>query len=302
MSKTDDPDVLRRLYAGWSERMAANPEMGMDDMRSMFDEWHQATAEPEGVRYVEEEVGGVPGIWAIPDGADESKVVLYTHGGGFAVGSAASHRKFAGHLAKALGTRAFVVDYRRSPEAPFPAQLDDSVAVFRALVADHGIKPEDITTSGDSAGGNLAIAIPLKLRDDGDKLPGAVIAFSPWLDMEQTGATLDSNAATDALVQKPILQGMSTMFVGEGNDDLRTNPLANPLYADYAGFPRMWVDAGTHETLQDNAEQVHEKAKAAGVDSTLSLVDGQQHVFVFMAGKAKVADDELAAIAQWHKK
>lgn len=300
MTKTDQPDCLRDLYTDWTERMSANPEMSLPEMRAMFDEWHQPTAEPEDVTYAEGELGGVPGIWCTPVGGDESKVVLYTHGGGFAVGSAASHRKLAGHLAKALGTTAFVLDYRRSPEHPFPAQIEDATAAYRALI-ESGIRSADITTAGDSAGGNLAISTVLKLKEDGDDLPGAVIAFSPWVDMEHVGETLDTNSATDALVQKPILEGMSGMFLGEGNDDKRTDPLANPLHADFSGFPRMYVNAGTHETLQDNAEKVAEKAQSAGVDVTLNVVEGQQHVFPMMAGRAAVADDEISAIATWHK-
>lgn len=240
------------------------------------------------------------GIWCKPAGADEKKVVLYTHGGGFAVGSAASHRKLGGHLAKALGATAFVLDYRRSPEHPFPAQIEDAPAAFRALV-EQGIAPKDIVTAGDSAGGNLAISTVLRLKQDGDELPGAVIAFSPWTDMEHTGETLERNRPTDALVQKEILQGMSAMFLGEGNDHLRTDPLANPAYADFAGFPRMYINVGTHETLQDNGETVAARAKDAGADVTLNVVDGQQHVFPFMAGRAKVADDELAAIGEWYR-
>ena len=106
-------DALRVLYADWSGIMAGTPELAMRLLRSIFDEWHQPTREPEDVTYREETVGGVPGIWALPIGADRAKVLLFTHGGGFAVGSAASHRKLAGHVAKALGVTAFVLDYRR---------------------------------------------------------------------------------------------------------------------------------------------------------------------------------------------
>ena len=105
----EDRDVLRDLYADWSEIMAANPELSVRLLRSLFDEWHQPTVEPEGVTYREDTVGGVPGIWCLPQGADASKVLLYTHGGGFAVGSASSHRKLAGHVAKALGVVSFVL-------------------------------------------------------------------------------------------------------------------------------------------------------------------------------------------------
>jgi acetyl esterase/lipase len=278
--------------------MVANPAMTIADLRGLFDEWHQPTLEPEGVTYKSDTVAGVEAIWALPVDADTRKVILYTHGGGFAVGSAASHRKLAGHLAKHLGVTAVVLDYRRAPEHPFPVQIEDATAVYRELLA-RGFKAQDITTSGDSAGGNLAISTVLKLRDDGEALPGAVIAFSPWLDMEHVGKTLQTNAATDALVSKAVLEAMSGMFLGEKGS--RTNPLANPLKASYTGFPRLYINAGSLETLLDNASDLAGIAKAAGVDVTLSVVDGMQHVFPFLAGRAAEADDEMRRIAQWFK-
>jgi acetyl esterase/lipase len=298
MQASTEADFLRALYQTWSERMAANPALTIADLRGLFDEWQQPTREPEGVSYKSETVAGVEALWALPLDADPQKVILYTHGGGFAVGSAASHRKLAGHLAKHLGVTALVLDYRRAPEHPFPAQLEDATAVYRELLA-RGFKAHDITTSGDSAGGNLAIATVLKLRDDGVALPGAVIAFSPWLDMEHVGKTLQTNAATDALVSKAVLEAMSGMFLGEQGS--RTNPLANPLKASYTGFPRLYLNAGSQETLLDNATGLAGIAKAAGVNVTLSVVDGMQHVFPFLAGRAVEADDELRRIATWFK-
>ena len=298
MKPSSEADFLRALYQGWSDRMAANPAMGIADLRGLFDEWQQPTLEPEGVTYKSDTVAGVEAIWALPLDADTRKVILYTHGGGFAVGSAASHRKLAGHLARHLGVTAVVLDYRRAPEHPFPAQIEDATAVYRELLA-RGFKAQDITTSGDSAGGNLAISTVLKLRDDGVALPGAVIAFSPWLDMEHVGKTLQTNAATDALVSKAVLEAMSGMFLGEKGS--RTNPLANPLKASYTGFPRLYITAGSLETLLDNATDLAGIAKAAGVDVTLSVVDGMQHVFPCLAGRAVEADDEMRRVAQWFK-
>lgn len=296
MATSIQSDFLRALYQSWSDRMAANPNLTIADLRSLFDEWHQPTLEPEGVSYKSETLAGVEAIWALPTGADAKKVILYTHGGGFAVGSAASHRKLAGHLAKHLGVTAVVIDYRRAPEHPFPAQIQDSTAVYQELLA-RGFQASDIVTSGDSAGGNLALSTVLKLRESGVALPGAVIVFSPWLDMEHVGKTLETNAATDALVSKAILQAMSGMFLGETGS--RTDPLANPLKADYRGFPRLYINAGSAETLLDNAQDLTAVAKAAGVDVTLSVVDGMQHVFPFLAGRAPEADDELRRIARW---
>lgn len=294
-----ESDALRALYADWSYIIATTPDLTTRLFRSVFDEWHQPTREPEDVTYREETVGGVPGIWALPIGADTSKVLLYTHGGGFAVGSASSHRKLAGHVAKALGVSALVLDYRRAPEHPHPAQVEDGVAAFTALV-ERGIAPADITTIGDSAGGNLAVAIPLALRDQGKPLPGRVIAFSPWLDMENAGETLVSNAATDALVNVQLLEGMIAGVLAGGAIDPKT-PLANPLYADLTGLPKLYINAGSLETLADNATRLADKAEAAGVDVTLSVVEGMQHVFPFLAGNAPEADDEIAAIAKWYR-
>lgn len=297
MTVSADSGFLEALYRDWTSRMAADPQMSIAMLRSMFDEWHQPTKEPEGVTYRSDIVAGVEGIWALPLGADTSSVIMYTHGGGFAVGSAASHRKLAGHLATALGTTAWVIDYRRAPEHPLPAQTEDATAVYRALL-DRGFAPGSIITAGDSAGGNLAVATVLKLRDDGSPLPGAVITLSPWLDIELTGKSLITNAATDGLVSRQILEGMSAMFLGEtGNPD---DPQANPLYADFTGFPPLYISVGAVETLLDDASRLADRASAAGVEVTLSVVDGMQHVFPCLAGRAPEADAEIARIGRWY--
>lgn len=298
MADNREADFLRELYEDWSSRMAANPAMSIADLRSMFDEWGKPAREPEGVSYKSDEVGGVPGIWAFPQDADSARVILYTHGGGFAVGSADSHRKLAGHLASALGVTAFILDYRRSPEFPFPAQIEDGIAAYLGLI-ERGFHPGFITTAGDSAGGNLAIAIAFRLRELGRQLPGSIIAFSPWLDMALRGATLEANAATDALVGRQILEGMISMFLGGTADPL--DPLANPLENDFQGFPPLYINAGGAEALLSDAESLSEKARNAGVSVTLSVVPGMQHVFPALAGRAHEADDELLRISAWYR-
>ena len=291
-------DYLEVLYTDWSDRMAANPDMTVADLRALFGEWETATLEPEGVSYASGQVGGVDGIWVYPAAGDKDRVLLYTHGGGFVVGSSSTHRKVSGHVAKALGVTAFVPDYRLAPEHPFPAQVDDAVAVFHGLI-NAGIEADKIATIGDSAGGNLAVASVLRLRELGAQLPGCVIAFSPWLDMELTGESLDRNAATDALVQRPILQGMRDLFLGEGT--AANHPIASPLHSEYQGFPPLYVNVGSIETLLDDSVRLHEKASTQGVNSTLSVVEGMQHVFPFLAGRTAEADEEIERIADWYK-
>ena len=293
-----EADTLRALYQNWTDQMVENPDLTIANLRSMFDEWGQPALEPENVSYKSDHIGGVEAIWALPVGADTSRVIVYTHGGGFAVGSADSHRKMAGHLAKVLGVTSVILHYRRAPEHPFPAQIEDAVAAYTALL-DKGFKARNILTAGDSAGGNLAIASVLKLRELGLPLPGAVIAYSPWLDMAMRGETLETNAETDALVGKPILEAMAGMFLGEGTDQL--NPLANPLENDFTGYPPLYINAGGAETLRSDAERLHEKAKAQGVNVTLSIVEGMQHVFPALSGRAPEANEELGRIAAWYQ-
>ncbi|MBD3656671.1 MULTISPECIES: alpha/beta hydrolase [Marinobacter] len=298
MTTSKESAFLRELYQDWTNRMTANPDLSIDNLRSMFDEWGKPALEPENVGYKSGHIGGVEAIWALPEGADTSRVIIYTHGGGFAVGSADSHRKMAGHLAKALKVTAVILHYRRAPEHPFPAQIDDAVSAYQALL-EQGYEANKMITVGDSAGGNLAIASVLKFRDLGLPLPGAVIAYSPWLDMALRGATLESNAATDALVGRPILEGMAGMFLGEQTNPL--DPLANPLENDFTGFPPLYIAAGGAETLLSDSQTLYAKATEQGVAAVLSVVPGMQHVFPALSGRAPEANEELARIANWYQ-
>lgn len=171
-------EYLKTLYRGWADRMAANPEMDLDSLRDLFEEWHLPTAEPEGVTYAEVDAGGVPAIWCNPIGAAEDRVIVYTHGGGYVVGSMHTHRKLAGHLARRTGCRALVIDYRRAPEFPHPTPTEDAVTAYRWLL-DQGIEAGHIATCGDSAGGGMCTAMVLAARDQGLPLPAAIMPLSP---------------------------------------------------------------------------------------------------------------------------
>jgi acetyl esterase/lipase len=213
MTTFQPTDRLGAIYAEWTEEFVANPEMSLRLMRWVFEDWQRATAEPEDVTYKSTELGGVPGILVtnrpLRKPAPSLQKLVFLHGGGFALGSSASHRKLAGHVASACGANAFVADFRRAPEHPYPAQLDDATAVFDALVND-GTSPADITFVGDSAGASIAIATTLRMQRDGGRAPGLVMTVSPWLDMENTGETLVSNDATDFLITEKGCRATST--------------------------------------------------------------------------------------------
>ena len=291
-----ESDALRAHFQSMSDRLAANPGMDLLALRAMMNELGDRGAEPENVTYSEVDAGGVRGLWCTPAGAAQDRVVLYTHGGGFVANSIASHRKLAAHLAKATGTRAFMPDYRLAPEHPFPAALDDALAAYRYLRG-QGIEAGNIVTAGDSAGGNLAVSLVVKLRELGEPLPAAIVAFSPWVDMEHLGKTLDTNAETDALVQRPIVEMMGAMYLGESGSP--TDPLANPLHADLAGLPPIFVAAGGAECLLDDSQRLADRARDHNVEVELSISPEQQHVYPFMVGRAQEADDTVSAAGSW---
>jgi monoterpene epsilon-lactone hydrolase len=212
--------------------------------------------------------------------------------------SPSSHRKLVGHLAKAANCKALSLEYRLAPEAQFPAQIDDAVAAYKWLL-ERGYKPSNIATAGDSAGGNLATAVVLKLRELNEPLPAAIIGFSPWYDMEFQEGTIKSNNETDALVHAETLQMMREMFLGD--HDIK-DPLANLLLADPKGLPPMYLAAGGFETLLDSSERFAEKARKAGVSVELEISPGMQHVYVYMAGKAEEADRTIRNVGNWVKK
>ncbi|MBS1693456.1 MAG: alpha/beta hydrolase [Actinobacteria bacterium] len=291
-------DPLGALYAEWTEEFVANPGMSLRLMRWVFEDWHRATAEPEDVTYASTEIGSVPGILVKPLDADPGQILLVLHGGGFALGSSASHRKMAGHLARACGAYAFVADFRLAPEHPYPAQLDDATAVFDALLA-QGHRAQDITFVGDSAGSNIAIATTLRLLAARRSAPGQVIAISPWLDMENSGTTIETNNDTDFLITREGLQGNIDRYLSGGASP--SDPLVNPLYADFTGFPRLYITASDVESLYADATRLEDRVRAAGVDVTVDIAAGHQHVFPLQAGRLPDADAAITAMAAWYR-
>lgn len=291
-------DPLGKIYAEWTVEFTAAPEMTLPVLRWVFEDWQRATAEPEEVTYRSTSYGGVPGILVTPLDADPGQILLVLHGGGFALGSSASHRKMAGHLAKAAGARAFVADFRLAPEHPYPAQLDDASAVFDALVAE-GYDPADITPVGDSAGASIAIATTLRRLQQGATVPAQVVTISPWVDMENSGRTIETNDATDFLIAREGLQGNIDRYLAGGASP--TDPLVNPLYADFTGFPKLYIAASDAESLYHDAERLAERAEAHGVDVTFDTVSGQQHVWPLQAGNHGPADDSIQRISDWYR-
>jgi len=289
-------EELNKLYREWAAALQANPEMPLDELRHMFEQWERITGEPGAVDYIETDAGGVPALWAVPKNCAQDRVLLCAHGGGYVVGSMYTRRKTYAHVAKAIRCRALIVHYGRAPENVHPGPVNDIVRSYKWLL-DEGIRPDHVALIGDSAGGSLAVTTILCAREQRLPLPAATMPLSPWLDMDATGGTFETNAAADLLVTRDIIQTMASTFLGEGGN--RRDPLANPLYADLKGLPPIYIQTGANETSLDDSHKLADLARKSGVDVTLEIVPEMQHVFQALAGTAPEADDAIRRLAAW---
>jgi epsilon-lactone hydrolase len=289
-------EELNALYRGWVAELQRNPTMPLDELRHLLGKWDTITGEPGDVDYIETDAGGVPAMWAEPKKCARDRVLLCAHGGGYVCGSMYTHRKTYAHVAKAVGCRALIVDYRRAPENVHPGPVNDMARSYQWLL-DQGIRSDHVALIGDSAGGGLAVTTILRTKDQGLPLPAGTMPLSPWLDMEATGETFDTNAAKDLLVTRDIIQTMAAAFLGEGGNP--RDPLANPLYGDLTGFPPIYIQTGAEEALLDDSRRLADLARKSGVDVTLEIVPEMQHVFQALAGTAPEADAAIGRLAGW---
>lgn len=219
-------------------------------------------------------VGDVPAEWiSLPDPG--LGVILYLHGGAYALGSINTHREFVSRLASVTKASCLALDYRLAPEHHYPAALEDGLAAYRWLQS-HGYDPSRIILAGDSAGGGLALAMLLALRDAGESLAAGAICISPWTDLAATGASIQSKAKVDPILDPKSLARFARYYAGDR--DL-SDPLISPHYADLRGLPPLLIQVGTDEILLDDARRFARRAEAAGVTVTLEVWQDMFHVF-----------------------
>jgi acetyl esterase/lipase len=232
-------------------------------------------------------LAGVPVTWVTPRGGSEPRLVLYVHGGGFTVGSSRMLRDLLARLALASSGRILSPDYRLAPEHPWPAALDDLRTVWRAALAEYA--PKQIVLAGDSAGGNLVLALLLELRDRGEPLPAGAVLFSPWVDLACSAASFQTNADVDVLDRELLLE--EAAGYARGADPSR--PALSPLHAELAGLPPLYFQVAGAELLRDDVEAFATRARAAGVRSALDVFDDQVHDFQAFGGLSRTSLDAI---------
>jgi monoterpene epsilon-lactone hydrolase len=281
-------EFVRQLLEGFDFR-----EGTIEEGRARMDSFAQPV--PDGTTVNPVDAGGVPAEWVVAPEVDESRVVLYLHGGGYCLGSLASHRALVARLSAEAKARVLSVDYRLAPEHPYPAAVDDAVAAYRWLLSE-GVAADRIAIAGDSAGGGLTLATLLALKDAGDALPAAAVPLSPWTDLEGTGESVRTRAAVDLMIQADRLKESADLYAN--GVDLR-EPRLSPLHGDYTGLPPLLIQVGDAEVLLDDATRVAAIATGAGVDVTLEVWDEMPHVFQAFIGILPEADKAVARIGEW---
>lgn len=266
------------------------------EARPMFDAMLAATPAAADVRVEPATVSGIAGLWLRPAKARPGARILYLHGGGYVLGSAQALSHFAGQIAARVGADAFVPDYRLAPEHPFPAAIDDAVAAYRGLAAEGA---ERILVAGDSAGGGLTLALLSILAADKTKgvvQPAGAAVMSPWTDLALTGDSFETRAAADPIFTRDVLQGFADLYLQRQD---AANPKASPLYASLGGLPPIRIDVGDDEVLLADSIRYAERARAAGVEITLSIWEGMPHVFQSSLGQFRAAEQSVNAIGDF---
>lgn len=242
-------------------------------------------------------VGGVSGEWQEAKAGSKDTIILYLHGGGYVIGSPITHRGLVGSIADAAQARVFILDYRLSPETPFPGALDDAVAAYKALL-EAGEKPEKIIIAGDSAGGGLTIATLISLKAQGIELPAAGVCLSPWVDLTFSGDSMMTKAKVDPILSRDSLAWFAEQYLA-GQD--ASNPLVSPIFADLSGLSPLLIQVGSDEVLLDDAIRLNKAAIKAGVDSTLEVWDGQMHVWPLVSTFVPEGKHAIEVIATFIK-
>jgi acetyl esterase/lipase len=234
---------------------------------------------PAGVMFERGYIDGVPVEWIVPDAAARDGVLVYVHGGGYYMGSIDTYSHYVARLAKATGLRTIHFDYRLAPEHPFPMALNDAEAVMLHLLTEHAAEIP-LVVAGDSAGGGLALATLIALRDAGHPLPTAAALLSPWTDLTCSGESFKKNQATDPVISTDRTRKVVTWYA---DGTALNHPLLSPHFADLSALPPLLILAGSEELLLDDSIRLAERARMQGVRVELEVSDGMVHVWPYYA-------------------
>lgn len=263
----------------------------INHLRSILETSTMASTLPWGVNFEKIEFDLFTAEWLMPNEVKNERVLLYLHGGGYVIGSPHTHRALAGKIAKGISSNCLLIDYRKAPENPYPAALDDSFEAYKYLL-DKGYQPEHIIVAGDSAGGGLAVALQYELRDFHIPLPSCTVLLSPYLDLTGTGASVEENAKNDRFLDVFEMRRWAEMYA-DGHDF--SDPMISPLFGDVSGFSPILIQASESEVLYDDSVRFARKLEKAGIEVIFQTWKGLIHWWHMFGGmpEAKEAIDKV---------
>lgn len=281
-AKDADPEKLtlmlravKRLHSAATNPTASGEEL--KKQRAETEALYKLFTLPVGLHNESFKVGEIPCELIKPGFAHRTDtIIMYCHGGGYTCGGLGYSRILASKLAQHTGLQVVSFEYRLAPENPAPAAIDDGMSVWNFLMQ-KGYGAKNVILAGDSAGGNLALELTLRLRAQDRILPRGLILFSPWTDMSCSGNSYDTNKEKDPTITLEYVQCVRVAYAGENADF--SDPSLSPLFADLSGMPPTLVQVGSHEVLRDDSEKLAKKITKAGGFSRLEVYQGGWHVF-----------------------
>jgi epsilon-lactone hydrolase len=286
------PPAVMRLGVRQLGKRCLNPALPWPVQRTRLEQLSRAQRLPSGTTVDKQAVGGVPAEVVSAGEPDPAPTVIHFHGGGYCVGSADTAREWAAHLSARTGCRVVLPEYRLAPEHPHPAALEDARAVMKALSGQDQAGP--VLVSGDSAGGGLALALILSLRDEGQELPAGCILLSPWLDLGRDRRAVPDLVHRDVLLSPGWLEACARAYA---DPSAWADHSVSPLRAAHSGLPPLLIQAATDELLAPDAELLAASASAAGVDVTYTRWPRLWHDFMLQPGLLAAADSALSQAA-----
>jgi epsilon-lactone hydrolase len=291
--RSKDPDI-EAFRAMWKKRAADRGTYTLAEQRVYFDNEMGAIPVAAGCTTRSIKLATVPAEIISHPSAVPGKLLLYLHGGGYVFGSIRSHRQLVSRFAVAALVEAAHLDYRLAPEHRYPAQLEDALTAYKQLLAD-GYSAADIIIGGESAGGNLAVALALSLRDQGLAQPAGLYLLSPWLDMSTTGESYTKFASRDPILTQSGNAGAAAAFLGETAD----NGFTSPIRANLRGLAPLFIQVGTEEILLSDSTRFAERAAMAGNNVRLHVWPEMPHVWPMLHFAIRAGLMAIEEAGQW---
>jgi len=274
--------------------------VSFDEQRINWDKFGESIPEYSNDVAIEPvDCDGVACEWVVAPGANDNKILLHFHGGGYVIGHPNGYRNYNSRMSETAGARVLAVDYRLAPEHPFPAAIEDTLGAYKWVLA-QGYAPAQVGFMGESAGGGLVFATLLAARDEGVPLPAAAVAISPWVDLMNTRDSHAFNADADPMIAPSVLDPYATAYLNGADPK---DPLASPVCAELNGLPPIYILVGSTEVLLDDARAVFMNASRAGVNTTIEVAPEMPHIwpiFAYQLPEGRGAVARMSAFFESH--